>query len=72
MMRHEPHWHSRNASGLVMIADENLKSIPFIFVTGKDRTQDLLESQMADDFVTKPYDANNLLMRIRKVLSRYS
>ncbi|MBN1492763.1 MAG: response regulator [Candidatus Omnitrophica bacterium] len=66
-----PEMSGHTAISLVK-ADENLKSIPFIFVTGKDRTQDLLESQMADDFVTKPYDADNLLMRIRKVLSRYT
>jgi putative two-component system response regulator len=53
-------------------ADQNLRSIPFIFVTGRDKTQDLLEAQLADDFIIKPYDAHNLLMRVRKVLSRYS
>jgi CheY-like chemotaxis protein len=53
-------------------ADPNLKSIPFIFVTGRDKTRDLLEVQLADDFIVKPYDEHNLLMRVRKVLSRYA
>ncbi|MFC1809584.1 PleD family two-component system response regulator [Candidatus Omnitrophota bacterium] len=56
----------------IVKSDEKLKAIPFIFVTGKDKTRDLLESQLADDFITKPYDADNLLMRVRKVFSRYA
>ena len=47
-------------------------AIPFIFITGRDKTDDMYESQRADDFIRKPYDPDNLIERVNKVLERYN
>jgi len=51
-----------------------VSNIPIIVVTSRDTDLDELMSINlgADDFVTKPYNAQILLARIKAVLSRYS
>ena len=47
-------------------------SIPIIFLTGKVRESDLLQGFEvgADDYITKPFNSKELLVRIRAVLRR--
>lgn len=48
------------------------KQIPFIFLTAKALKQDVLKGYEvgADDYITKPFDTEVLLCKIRAVLSR--
>ncbi len=47
---------------------------PFIFITAKTLKQDILEGYKAgaDDYITKPFDSEILLFKIRAILSRGS
>jgi two-component system, OmpR family, alkaline phosphatase synthesis response regulator PhoP len=48
-------------------------SIPIIFLTAKKAENDLITgfNHDADDYITKPFSINELLVRIRAVLNRY-
>ena len=50
----------------------HFSNVPIIMLTAKDRPTDLLQGfdAGADDYVTKPFDAKELLARIRAVLKR--
>jgi signal transduction histidine kinase len=52
--------------------DERFKSIPFIFLTARTEVQDRLKGfrEGADDYIAKPFDADELLARIDAVLQR--
>lgn len=52
--------------------DERFASIPFIFLTARTEVQDRLRGfkEGADDYIVKPFDANELLARIDAVLQR--
>ena len=49
------------------------KSIPIIFLTAKNQQESILEGFKAgaDDYITKPFSMDELLMRIHAVYSRY-
>ena len=46
---------------------------PVIFLTAKDKEEDIEEGfeRGADDYITKPFNFNELLLRIRAILRRY-
>ena len=46
---------------------------PFMFLTAKGQPQDIVEvlSAGADDYVVKPFDAGELLARIKAILRRF-
>ncbi len=52
--------------------DTRTKLIPIIMVTGIDKVSNKIESleRGADDYITKPFDLNELKARIRTVLRR--
>ena len=52
--------------------DKNTKNIPFIFLTARNETGDKIEGirQGADDYVTKPFDREELVARIEAILRR--
>lgn len=54
--------------------DPVTESIPIIMLTGKDEVSDKIEGleRGADDYVTKPFDLNELKARVRTVLRRRS
>ncbi len=49
------------------------KTIPIIFLTAKNQQENILEGFKvgADDYITKPFSMDELLMRIHAVYSRY-
>lgn len=51
---------------------ENFYTIPVIFLTAKNNVQDKIEGLKlgADDYITKPFDLEELLLRIHNVLKR--
>jgi two-component system, OmpR family, response regulator len=51
---------------------EKNKAIPIIFLTAKTQKQDLLEGFNigADDYITKPFNSEELLVRIQAILKR--
>ena len=51
-------------------ADRYTQHIPIIFLTGRNEPTDRVEALEigADDFVTKPFDAQELRLRIERVL----
>lgn len=53
------------------IKDSNSK-VPFIFITAKTLRADILEGYKsgADDYITKPFDSEILLYKIKAILSR--
>ncbi len=52
--------------------DSNLASIPFIFVTARNDETDIEQGLKmgVDDYITKPFDASDLLFRVKKVLTQ--
>ncbi|OIP55834.1 MAG: DNA-binding response regulator [Helicobacteraceae bacterium CG2_30_36_10] len=55
-----------------MLRSKNIK-IPVIFLSAKNSPQELREGFVrgADDYITKPFDLEELLLRVKAVLSRY-
>lgn len=55
-----------------MLRSENI-DIPVIFLSAKDSLQDIKDGLTigADDYITKPFDMEELLLRIKAVLKRY-
>jgi two-component system response regulator ResD len=53
-------------------SDERLAGIPVILLTQKDREEDIVAGLEggADDYVVKPFNARELLVRVRKLLER--
>lgn len=53
-------------------ADARLAAIPIILLTQKDREEDIVAGLEggADDYVVKPFNARELLVRVRKLLER--
>lgn len=53
-------------------SDENTRVIPFIFLTAKSDEDSRLKGLRTgvDDYITKPFDTNQLLTRIEKLLER--
>ncbi len=50
------------------------KSIPLIFLTAKTLKEDILEGFNigADDYITKPFDSEILILKIKAILNRHS
>ena len=48
-------------------------SQPVVFLTAKDKQSDIIEGfeSGADDYITKPFDINELKLRLKAVISRY-
>ncbi|GAC1312014.1 MAG: response regulator transcription factor [Mucilaginibacter sp.] len=48
------------------------KDLPFFFVTAKKMREDILEGLKlgADDYIIKPFDADELILRIKNILRR--
>jgi DNA-binding response OmpR family regulator len=46
--------------------------LPFLFVTARKMKEDILRGLTlgADDYITKPFDADELILRIKNILSR--
>ena len=55
-----------------MLRNKNI-DIPVIFLSAKDSLQDIKDglTKGADDYITKPFDMEELLLRVRAVLKRY-
>jgi DNA-binding response OmpR family regulator len=47
---------------------EKTKAIPVIILTGYDKLKDLFDLEGAKDYIVKPFDGNDLLARISKIL----
>lgn len=56
----------------VLRTDRRLENTPIIILSMKDREEDIVRGleQGADDYVVKPFNARELLVRIRKLLDR--
>lgn len=54
-----------------MLRSKNI-TIPVIFLTGKDSQEDIKNGFLkgADDYITKPFDVEELLLRVKAVLRR--
>jgi DNA-binding response OmpR family regulator len=50
----------------------NHKNIPFLFLTARREKKDRLEGLKlgADDYITKPFDIDELVLRIRNIIAR--
>ena len=46
--------------------------LPIIVLTGRDRMKDLFELEGIEDYVIKPFDHEDLLVRIDRALKRYA
>ncbi len=55
-----------------MLRNKNI-DIPVIFLSAKDSLQDIKDglTKGADDYITKPFDIEELLLRVKAVLKRY-
>lgn len=51
-------------------AKEKTKSIPIIMVSAKNDTEKVARESGADDFITKPFDMDVLLEKVKKMSSR--
>ena len=67
-----------NMNGLelcrLLRSDPLLRTVPILFLTAKGRTEDKLEGLEAgaDDYMTKPFDVRELLLRVQSILRRSS
>jgi len=65
-----------NIDGFTIARDirEMDKSIPLIFLTAKTLKEDIMEgfSIGADDYITKPFDSEILILKIKAILNRHS
>lgn len=52
--------------------EEKYKALPFIFVSSKDSAEDRAKAMSlgADDYITKPVDADSLLLKVQSLLKR--
>lgn len=52
--------------------DPNFANIPILFLSAKGRVEDKLEGLEAgaDDYITKPFDVRELLLRVKAILRR--
>jgi len=59
--------------GLCRLVRSRGDKTPFLFLTAKGQPQDIVEvlSAGADDYVVKPFDAGELLARIKAILRRF-
>ncbi len=57
-----------------ILKNDRLRLIPFIFITARGMLEERLEgySLYVDDYITKPFEPREMLMRINAVLKRYS
>jgi two-component system response regulator VicR len=64
----------RDGFGLIraLRGEESLLSVPIIILSMKDREDDIVRGleEGADDYVVKPFNARELLARVRKQLGR--
>ncbi len=53
---------------------ETDKSVPLIFLTAKTLKEDIMEGFRvgADDYITKPFDSEILILKIKAILNRHS
>ncbi len=53
---------------------ETDKSVPLIFLTAKTLKEDIMEGFKvgADDYITKPFDSEILILKIKAILNRHS
>jgi len=49
-------------------SDPETKDIPFVVITVKDKLQESFKAVGIDDFIAKPFEMDELLGKIRKVL----
>ena len=56
-----------------MLRSKNIDT-PVIFISAKDTVEDIKEGFLrgADDYITKPFDMQELILRIKAVLKRYN
>jgi len=66
-----PHIDGFSIANSIKESDSN---VPFIFITAKTLRKDILEGYKtgADDYITKPFDSEILLYKIKAILSRGS
>jgi DNA-binding response OmpR family regulator len=55
-------------------SDPLLKSVPILFLTARGRVEDKIEGfeAGADDYLTKPFDVRELLLRVKAIVKRTS
>ena len=53
---------------------KQVSDIPIIFITAKTQTKDIIKGLKigADDYITKPFETEELLARVEAVLRRYN
>lgn len=65
-----------NIDGLTLVKDMKLidKNIPIIFLTAKTLKEDIIKGYKtgADEYITKPFDSEVLLLKINAILNRNS
>jgi len=56
-----------------MLRSKNI-DIPVIFISAKDTIEDIKDGFLkgADDYITKPFDMQELILRVKAVLKRYN